>query len=132
VVLDVLGYNPETGGGVNWRTRGGIDQATAEDDRQIVREYQSSILHTKGDVKNEDRSDYVYENIRNMTKCTLLSSAFYTKIHRLRDNRRKSFGLIGRKCKNDPIFRGEVAWNYKAETQRHYAGLKSEIAGLER
>ena len=131
VALDVLGYNPETGGGVNWRIRGGIDQATAEDDRQIVRENQSSSPRTKRDVKNEDRSDYVYENIRKMTKCTLLNSAFYTKIHRLRDNRRKSFGLIGRKCENDPIFRVEVVWNYKAEPQRHYAGLKSGIAGLE-
>jgi hypothetical protein len=62
VALDVLGYNPETGGGVNWRIRGGIDQATAEDDRQIVRENQSSSPRTKRDVKNEDRSDYVYEN----------------------------------------------------------------------
>ena len=93
MALDVLGYNLGAGGGVNWRTRGGIDEAKAEDDRQIVREYQTSILHTKRNVKNEDRSDYVYENIRKRTKCIPLISPYRSKTDRLQGNGRKSSGL---------------------------------------
>jgi hypothetical protein len=79
VALDVLGYNPETGGGVNWRTRGGIDQATGEDDCHFVRVDQPPSLPTQRDVKNEDRSGDVYENIGKATKCIPINFSFLKK-----------------------------------------------------
>jgi hypothetical protein len=57
------------GGGVKWRTGGRIDQATGQDDWHFVRENQPPSPFTPRDVKNEDRTDYVYENIRKETKC---------------------------------------------------------------
>jgi hypothetical protein len=38
------------------------------------------------DVKNEDRSDYVYENKGEQTQCLVRKSAFCTKIGQFRDN----------------------------------------------
>jgi hypothetical protein len=78
--LEVLGYNLGTGGGVKWRTRGGIDQATGEDDCHFIRENLPSSLPAPRDVKNEDRSGDVYENIGKGTKCIPLNFTFLQKI----------------------------------------------------
>ena len=41
---------------------------------------------THRDVKNEGTSGDVYENKGRATKCTHINTAFYTKMHELRDN----------------------------------------------
>src|SRR5579862_8037588 len=51
---------------------------------------------TQKDVKNEGRSDYVYENTARATKCHAKNAAFYTKMHPLRGNRQQSNGPFGR------------------------------------
>jgi hypothetical protein len=71
---------------------------------------QSTIVKggpTPRDVKNEDRTGYMYENTGELTKCDAQNAAFYTKIRRLRANRQHSVGLMGRKFKNCAIIRGE-------------------------
>ena len=62
---------------------------------------------TPRDVKNEDRSGYVHENTGEGTKCTPKKRPFYTKMHPLHDNRQELVRLVGRKCKNYAINRGE-------------------------
>jgi hypothetical protein len=55
---------------------------------------------TLRDVKNEDRSGYVYENKGEQTQCLVTKPAFCTKMRQLRDNRKQFSGLFGRKCGN--------------------------------
>ena len=62
---------------------------------------------THRDVKNEGTSGDVYENKGRATKCTHINTAFYTKMHQFRDNGRQSTGLIGRKCTNCAVIRGD-------------------------
>jgi hypothetical protein len=63
---------------------------------------------THRDVKNEGTSGDVYENKGQETKCTHINTAFYTKMHELRDNERQSIGLFGRTCADHAINRSEV------------------------
>jgi hypothetical protein len=63
---------------------------------------------THKDVKNEGRSDYMYENKARATKCHAKNTAFYTKMHPLRSNRQQSSGPFGRSCRNRPTIRGEM------------------------
>jgi hypothetical protein len=49
---------------------------------------------THRDVKNEGTSGDVYENKWMETKCTPINTAFYTKMHGLRDNERQSIGSL--------------------------------------
>ena len=65
---------------------------------------------TLRDVKNEDRTPGMCMKTQaTMTKCPAKNTAFYRKMHQLRDNRQKSGGLFGRKCTDYAINRGEVA-----------------------
>jgi len=48
----------------------------------------------KEDVKNEGRSDYVYENKWKSTKCTPINTALYRKRPIFSDNRQNSVGLL--------------------------------------
>ena len=52
---------------------------------------------TKKDVKNEDRSDYVYENKGKHDKMTDDLPAFFTKMRMLRDKSRQSSRLFAEK-----------------------------------
>src|ERR1019366_6694858 len=63
---------------------------------------------THKDVKNEGRSDYIYENKARATKCHAKNTAFYTKMHPLRGNRQQSSGPFGRLCTNCTTIRGEM------------------------
>jgi hypothetical protein len=49
---------------------------------------------TQKDVKNEDRSDYVYENKGTHDKITDDLPGFFTKMHTFRDNGQQSSGLF--------------------------------------
>jgi hypothetical protein len=49
-----------------------------------------------------------------MTKCPAKNRLFYTKTHQLRHNRQESPGLLGRKCTNCAINRGEVPPSFRA------------------
>ena len=60
------------------------------------------------DVKNEGRSDYVYENKARATKCHAKNAVFYTKIYPSHDNRQQSSGPFGRSCTNFATIRGEL------------------------
>jgi hypothetical protein len=62
---------------------------------------------TQRDVKNEDRTDYVYENTWNNDKMSGQKTGFYTKMHQLREVQRESVGLTGRKCKGYSIKRDD-------------------------
>ncbi len=64
---------------------------------------------TLRDVKNEDRSGYVYENTVNDDKMSGEKTSFCTKMYPFHDNRQQSVGLMGRKCTSQAINRGEVA-----------------------
>jgi hypothetical protein len=61
------------------------------------------------DVKNEDRSGYVYENKGDDDKMSGEKTGFYRKMHLFHDNRQQSVGLIGRKCADYTINRGSGA-----------------------
>jgi hypothetical protein len=50
------------------------------------------------DVKNEDRSGYVYENTENNDKMSGEETRFYTKMHHLREDQQESVGFLGREC----------------------------------
>jgi hypothetical protein len=50
---------------------------------------------THRDVKNEDRSGYVYENTGNDDKMSGEKTGFYTKMHSLREDQRESVGFLG-------------------------------------
>src|ERR1039458_7714859 len=63
---------------------------------------------TPKDVKNEGRSDYMYENKARGTKCHAKNAAFYTKMHPLHGNRQQSSGPFGRLCTNFATIRGEM------------------------
>src|SRR5579862_1131849 len=63
---------------------------------------------THKDVKNEGRSDYVYENTERATKCHAKNAAFCTKMHPLRGNRQQSNGPFGRLCTNCAKIPGEM------------------------
>ena len=63
---------------------------------------------TQRDVKNEGRSDYVYENKWRATKCHARNTAFYTKTHPSHGNRQRSNGPFGRLCTNCATTRGEM------------------------
>jgi hypothetical protein len=56
--------------------------------------YQERAECTQKDVKNEGRSDYVYENKGNDDKMTEDLAGFLPKTHRFRDNGRKSIGFL--------------------------------------
>ena len=49
------------------------------------------------DVKNGDRSGYMYENTGNDDKMSGYKTGFYTKMHPLREDRQQLVGLIGPK-----------------------------------
>jgi hypothetical protein len=63
---------------------------------------------THKDVKNEGRSDYMYENKARATKCHDRNAAFYTKMHPLHGNRQQSSGPFGRLCTSCATIRGEM------------------------
>jgi hypothetical protein len=63
---------------------------------------------TLRDVKNEDRSGYVYENTGNYDKMSGEKTGFYTKMHPFHDNRQQSVGIVDRGCTGYAINRGEV------------------------
>ena len=52
---------------------------------------------TLRDVKNEDRTDYVYENTENDDKMSRERNGFLRKIHQMSLKETKSVGLFGRK-----------------------------------
>jgi hypothetical protein len=52
------------------------------------------------DVKNDARTDYVYENKGGKTKCQAKNAAIYTKTCQTSDDRQKSGRLIDRICKS--------------------------------
>jgi hypothetical protein len=56
--------------------------------------YQERAECTQKDVKNEGRSDYVYENKDNDDKMTEDLAGFLPKTHRFRDNGRQSIGFL--------------------------------------
>ena len=64
--------------------------------------------HSHKDVKNEGRSDYMYENKARATKCHAKNAAFYTKMHPLHVNRQQSSGPFGRLCTNCATIRDEI------------------------
>jgi hypothetical protein len=65
---------------------------------------------TPRDVKNEDRSGYVYENKGEHDKMSSEKPAVYTKTWQLRDNRQQSVGLCVRDCRDLAIMeRGFLA-----------------------
>ena len=80
---------------------------------------------TLRDVKNEDRSGYVYENTEKDDKMSGKKTGFYTKMHQMNDNRQQSVGLVGRKCKNHAIIRGEVGPKVGSSAHRSIGGTRS-------
>jgi hypothetical protein len=64
---------------------------------------------TLRDVRNEDRTGYVYENTGRLTKCHAQTTASCTKMYQLHHKRQESRGLFGRKCTDYAIILGEVA-----------------------
>jgi len=68
---------------------------------------------TQRDVKNEDRSDYVYENKGKHDKMTGDLPGFFTKMHRLRAKGRQSSRLFGGKCISFGINRGTTRHDLK-------------------
>ena len=52
---------------------------------------------TLRDVKNEDRTDYVYENTENDDKMSRKKNGFLRKMHQMSLKETKSVGLFGRK-----------------------------------
>src|ERR1039458_4550627 len=63
---------------------------------------------THKDVKNEGRSDYVYENKARATKCHAKNAVFYTEMHPFHGNRQQSSGPFGRSCTSCKTIRGEM------------------------
>jgi hypothetical protein len=63
---------------------------------------------TLRDVKNEDRSGYMYDNKDEHDKMSIEQHAFYTQMHQFRDNRQQSSRLLGRKYMDCKINKGEV------------------------
>jgi hypothetical protein len=121
VALDVLGYNNGSGGGVKWRTRGGIDQATGEKFIAILSwKMNLQALSPQRDVKNEGRTDYVYESIRKETKCIPFVSAYIAQKQTERKATDETQAAFRLKLQKGSIFRREVAWNSTAETQRYF------------
>jgi len=59
------------------------------------------------DVKNEDRSGYVYEKTGERTICHAKNGAICRKMHELHDDLPESVGLLGRKCINRAVIRGD-------------------------
>src|ERR1035441_4385921 len=64
---------------------------------------------THKDVKNEGRSDYVYENKARATKCHARNAAFYTQMHQLHGHRHQSSERFVRTCTGSAINRGNAA-----------------------
>jgi hypothetical protein len=58
-------------------------------------------------VKNEGRSDYVYENKWKSTKCTPINPGSYTKMHHSLNSQAAIDRLFGQKCTNYSISRDE-------------------------
>ena len=50
------------------------------------------------DVKNEDRSGYVYENKGDDDNMSYEKHGHFTKMHQLHGNQHQSLGLSGGKC----------------------------------
>jgi len=63
---------------------------------------------TQKDVKNEDRSDYVYENKGDNDKLSCENTAFYWKMTQWSGNLQESARSLGRNCMNFAIIRGEI------------------------
>jgi hypothetical protein len=53
---------------------------------------------THRDVKNEDRTGYVYENTGDDDKLSGQRTGFYTKMHSWREDQQESVGFLGREC----------------------------------
>src|SRR5271157_4019927 len=53
---------------------------------------------TQRDVKNEDRTGYVYENTGGDDKMAGEKTGFYTKMHAWREDQQESVGFLGREC----------------------------------
>src|ERR1019366_4883121 len=86
---------------------------------------------THKDVKNEGRSDYIYENKARATKCHAKNTAFYTKMHPLRGNRQQSSGPFGRLCTNCTTLRGEVApWKVVALLEKRRIGDAKDLVEI--
>jgi hypothetical protein len=71
--------------------------------------FYAKAQETQKDVKNGDRSDYVYENTGEATKCLPQECPFYTKVRQMSVHGRKSVGLIGRTRRRCTKKRGEVS-----------------------
>jgi hypothetical protein len=65
------------------------------------------------DVKNEGRSDYVYDNKAHTTNCHAKNAAFYTKMHQVLSNRPQSSGRFVRTCTGCTVIGGTTHWNSK-------------------
>ena len=65
---------------------------------------------THKDVKNEGRSDYVYENKARQTKCHAKNAVFYTKMHQSHCNRQQWSGRFDRMRMTDAIKRWAAGW----------------------
>src|ERR1019366_5977613 len=63
---------------------------------------------THKDVKNEGRSDYIYENKSRATKCLAKNAAFYTKTRPSGGNQQQSSGPFGRLCTTCATIRSEM------------------------
>ncbi len=60
------------------------------------------------DVRNEDRSGYVYENIGDDDKMPRGLPASHTEMHQLDGSRQRSSGLHSQKYTDSPVIRGNV------------------------
>jgi len=58
----------------------------------LFRVRNGALIHK--DVKNEDRTDYVYEKKWRMTQCPRINTIFWPRMHRFRDNGRQSMGFL--------------------------------------
>ena len=61
---------------------------------------------THRDVKNEDRTGYVYENKDDDDKMSGEKQVFYMKMHPWREDQQESAGFLGRKSIGCAIIRG--------------------------
>jgi hypothetical protein len=64
---------------------------------------------TGRDVKNEDRTDYIYENKEAARKNVRRSTSFLHENAPIGSNRQQSVGLLARKCTGYAIIQGELA-----------------------